>query len=216
MVPAGKLAPCPKSPSTILRRAARYIEWQHGPDPWCLGNFALYFPFRPDAGQHAAPSSGDRDALRRVYDATSAKLFAVCLHIVGDQSAAEDALQNAYIKVWQRSSSFDPARASAMTWLLLVTRGVAIDALRASGRATRNSERHHVQTSAARVQGDLRSAIDECLELLEDASRTAVLDAFFGGYTYDELARREATPLGTMKSRIRRALSRLRMCLDDA
>lgn len=160
--------------------------------------------------------TGDRDALRRVYDFTSAKLFAVCLHIVGDHSAAEDALQNAYIKVWQRSASFDPARASAMTWLLLITRGVAIDALRASGRATRNSERQHAQTSVAPAQADQRSAIEECLELLEDAPRTAVLEAFFGGYTYDELARREATPLGTMKSRIRRALYSLRMCLEDA
>jgi len=77
---------------------------------------------------------GDRVALRTVYRLTSAKLFGICLRILGEQGDAEDVLQEVYVAVWQKAASFDPARASPMTWLIAIARNRAIHRLRASGQ----------------------------------------------------------------------------------
>lgn len=165
----------------------------------------------------ARVARGDRAALRRVYAATSAKLFGICLRFSGDRDAAEDALQESYVKVWRRADRFDPARASAITWLCLIARGTAIDAARASGRVARGMD---VMRDHAEVGGDVspreREALDDCMELLDDGAREHIRSAFFDGYSYDELARHADVPLGTMKSRIRRGLLALRRCLEDA
>src|SRR5438093_3230929 len=78
-------------------------------------------------------AGGDRTALRIVYQDTSAKLFGVCLRILNDRSEAEDVLQEVYLTVWRKAGSFDPARASPISWLIAIARNRAIDRLRASG-----------------------------------------------------------------------------------
>src|SRR5215510_14602187 len=82
-------------------------------------------------------ASGDRAALRLVYQDTSAKLFGVCLRILNDRSEAEDVLQDVYVTVWRKAASFDPARASPITWLVAIARNRAIDRLRASAVSRR-------------------------------------------------------------------------------
>src|SRR5512144_3433235 len=77
-------------------------------------------------------ASGDRAALRVVYQATSAKLFGVCLRILKDRSEAEDVLQEVFVTVWRKAASFDPGKASPITWLVAIARNRAIDRLRAS------------------------------------------------------------------------------------
>src|SRR5215468_6198373 len=77
-------------------------------------------------------AAGDRAALRMVYQDTSAKLFGVCLRILNDRSEAEDVLQDVYVTVWHKAGSFDPGRASPITWLVTIARNRAIDRLRAS------------------------------------------------------------------------------------
>src|SRR6266511_6233037 len=77
-------------------------------------------------------AGGDRGALRIVYQDTSAKLFGVCLRILNDRSEAEDVLQEVYVTVWRKAATFDPARASPITWLVAIARNRAIDKLRAS------------------------------------------------------------------------------------
>lgn len=165
----------------------------------------------------ARVAAGDQAALRRVYAATSARLFGICLRFATDRDGAEDALQETYVKVWRRADRFDPARASAMTWLSLIARGTAIDAARASGRAANGMAtlRDHADLAWSAPDGH-RAALDECLDLLDENARGNIRSAFFDGYSYDELASRAAVPLGTMKSRIRRGLMALRRCLDDA
>src|SRR3954451_22071370 len=81
-------------------------------------------------------AAGDRAALRMVYQDTSAKLFGVCLRILNDRSEAEDVLQDVYVTVWRKAASFDPAKASPITWLVAIARNRAIDKLgsRAAGR----------------------------------------------------------------------------------
>src|SRR6516165_2198520 len=79
----------------------------------------------------AAAGRGDRDALQTVYRLTAAKLFAVCMRILGERSEAEDALQEVYMTVWRKAAAFDPALSNPMTWLIAIARNRAIDRLRA-------------------------------------------------------------------------------------
>src|SRR4030081_4139561 len=85
----------------------------------------------------ARVAGGDRAALQIVYQDTSAKLFGVCLRILNDRSEAEDVLQEVYVTVWRKAASFDPARASPITWMVAIARNRAIDRLRASAVSRR-------------------------------------------------------------------------------
>jgi RNA polymerase sigma-70 factor (ECF subfamily) len=166
--------------------------------------------------------SGSESALEDVYKNTSAKLFGLILRILGDRGEAEDALQEVYVSVWRRAASFDPAKASPITWLAAIARNRAIDRLRASGRprpAEPIEEARDVAEPGADALGQLEAGEDRarlmgCVDELEDRQSSAIRSAFFGGLSYPELAESAAVPLGTMKSWIRRGLLRLRDCLD--
>jgi RNA polymerase sigma factor (sigma-70 family) len=168
-----------------------------------------------------AVAKGDRAALRDVYLRTSAKLLGVCLRILKQKDEAEDVLQEVYITVWNRADRFDPAIASPVTWLAAIARNRAIDRLRARGRRQRET----ALDDAPDIADDTPSALEAmersqsfarlrgCLGALEPRTRKAITEAFYGGVTYAELAERSATPLGTMKSWIRRGLASLKECL---
>ncbi len=176
------------------------------------------------AGRLRAVAAGERAALREVYDLTSAKLFGVCLRILNDRVEAEDVLQDVYVTVWNRAGRFDPERASPITWLATIARNRAIDRLRALApeRARRAEGLDAAERIADEAPGALErlEATDEaarlraCLEGLEEKPRAAILAAFFGGRTYEDLACGAGVPLGTMKSTIRRGLIRLKGCLE--
>jgi RNA polymerase sigma-70 factor (ECF subfamily) len=164
---------------------------------------------------------GSQDALAEVYRRTSAKLFGICLRILGDRSEAEDALQDIYVNVWRKAGSFDPARASPITWLAALARNRSIDRRRARG--TRDMA--PVEDAAELPDGGedaltrLLAAeegghIAACLEELEVRQNGAIRSAFYEGLSYPELAARLAVPLGTVKSWIRRGLLRLKDCLE--
>ncbi|RIX97300.1 sigma-70 family RNA polymerase sigma factor [Aureimonas flava] len=167
-------------------------------------------------------AAGEREALRAVYDLTSAKLFGVALRILDDEAEAEDVLQDVYVTVWNRAGGFDPARASPITWLCTLARNRAIDRLRAlrphRSRADLDAaDRVADETPGAlarlEAEGEARR-LAACLDGLEPRAREAIHAAFFGGRTYEDLARGAGVPLGTMKSVIRRGLIRLRGCLE--
>jgi RNA polymerase sigma-70 factor (ECF subfamily) len=168
----------------------------------------------------AAVSRGDRSALARLYSATSAKLFGVCLRICGERELAEEALQETYLTVWTKAHQFDPARASPITWLVAVARNKALDRLRARPRPAAPLEEAETEPDLAPLPSDTLEASDEhrrlarCLDGLDANHARMVRIAFFNGVTYQELAQRESVPLGTMKSWIRRSLLSLRSCLD--
>ena len=168
-------------------------------------------------------AQGDRTALRTIYDASATKLFAICLRILGDRAEAEDALQDVYINLWRRADRFDAERASAIAWLSSFARNRAIDRLR-SGRVLRQSGPIDEAVGLAdrqplpdrQVESAEESArIHHCLDQLEDQQREPIRRAFFDGLTYAQLATKNNTPLGTMKSRIRRGLARLKACLES-
>jgi RNA polymerase sigma factor (sigma-70 family) len=169
-----------------------------------------------------AVASGDRAAFRLLYGDTAPKLYGVCLRMLKDRETAEDVLQETYATVWAKAGSFDRARAGAMTWLVAVARNKCIDRIRAEGARPRGDG-----VEAALVLADEAPAADalisrgqdyqrlrRCLEELEPRQANAVRTAFFEGLTYEALAHRQGAPVGTMKSWIRRALIKLRGCLE--
>ena len=167
-----------------------------------------------------AVAAGDRDAMQDVYQLTSAKLLGIALHVLRDRDKAEDVLQSVYLTVWQRAVSFDPDRASPITWMATITRNRAIDALR-SERRVPTERLSTVQQAPDPARDALTLASDseeaqrlqDCLETLPGQHSAAIRQAFWGGDTYRILAEQAEVPLPTMKSRIRRALMRLRDCL---
>ncbi|WP_235091109.1 sigma-70 family RNA polymerase sigma factor [Sphingomonas lutea] len=164
---------------------------------------------------------GDRAAFADLYQRTSAKLYGICLRLLGSQAEAQDVLQDVYVTVWQKAHRFDPARASPITWLAVVARNKGIDRLRQRPVQVEELE------AAAGVQDDAPLAFDiidrerdsarltHCLDELEERPRAMIRSAFLDGATYPELAEREGVPLGTMKSWIRRGLQRLKGCLEQ-
>jgi RNA polymerase sigma factor (sigma-70 family) len=165
-------------------------------------------------------ASGDRAALHEVYRRTSAKLYGVCLRIFPEASDAEDALQDAFVNIWAKAGSFDPARASPITWLVTLTRNRAIDRLRASGRrltapieAAHDTADETPDAEACLIAADERARVNRCMETLAQGDAAMIRTAFFEGATYADIAERGRMPLGTVKSRIRRALMKLKACL---
>lgn len=165
-------------------------------------------------------AAGDRAALRRVYDATSAKLFGICLRVVRDHAVAEDVLQEVYVKVWHRAGRFDRDRASPITWLAVLARNSAIDWLRSVERRRETSDDALAAMPDDSVPVDIEleqqqqfSEVVRCLGTLELNQQTSIRAAFFEGLTYVELAERQNVPIGTMKSWIRRGLERMRKCI---
>jgi RNA polymerase sigma-70 factor (ECF subfamily) len=165
---------------------------------------------------------GSREAFEVLYRDTSRKLFGICLRVLPQRSEAEDALQETFTTVWRKAAQFDAARASPISWLAMIARNKAIDHLRA--RPARRmvpielieqvedpgpSPQQHTQTLAD------RSRLDACIQQLESQRRSLICAAFFEGSTYEELAHRIGSPLGSVKSWIRRGLLQLRACLQQ-
>ena len=183
-----------------------------------------------DAARRAALSDallrtgkGDRSAFETVYKATSAKLFGVCLRIFSDRNEAEEALQDAFITIWNRAASFEAGRASPISWLVTVTRNRAIDRLRSKGKAGLASldEAAEVADQTPLADAQLLAKGEDdilhgCIDGLDRRDAHFIRSAFIGGATYADLAAHEGEPLGTVKSRIRRALMKLRTCMEGA
>ena len=169
----------------------------------------------------ARVGEGDRAALHEVYRRTSAKLFGVCLRIFPERADAEDALQDAFVNIWAKAGSFDAARASPITWLVTLTRNRAIDRLRARGKrivapidAAHDVADDAPDAEACLIAGDERARVVQCLDTLAHGDATMIRTAFCDGATYHDIAERASMPLGTVKSRIRRALQKLKACLS--
>jgi RNA polymerase sigma factor (sigma-70 family) len=176
----------------------------------------------PLADLMGAIASGDRAALRQLYQATSAKLFAVCLRILHDRNESEDVLQEVYITIWRRADRFEAGRASVMAWISTIARNRAIDRLRARGPLAYAAQvdEMEIEDGQPGAQSLLEAAqsgeaLQACLEELDARTRTVIRTAFFEGLTYEVLAQRMETPLGTVKSWIRRGLLKLKGCLES-
>jgi RNA polymerase sigma-70 factor (ECF subfamily) len=162
----------------------------------------------------------ERAAFAALYDRTAPQLFGIALRILRQREEAEDVLQEAFVAVWDRAASFDPERGSVMTWLATILRHRAIDRRRRRAHLEDRlgSEEDLLSLTAAATdetdRGAGLAALQKCLGELEEGPRQAVLLAYAYGYTHEELAKRLTTPVGTVKSWVRRSLERLKRCLD--
>lgn len=168
-------------------------------------------------------AEGDEQALERLYRQTSSRLFGICLRLLLDRSDAEDVLQEVYVGIWNRAGQFDANRASAISWLTTIARNKAIDRLRARRASGRHASIDSIDLEAdptaspdalAETAGE-RRRLDHCIERLEPGRKILIRTAFFDGATYQELATRSGTPIGTVKSWIRRGLMQLKVCLEQ-
>jgi RNA polymerase sigma-70 factor, ECF subfamily len=162
----------------------------------------------------------DRLAFRLLYERTSAKLFGVILRILKNRSEAEEAIQEVYVKIWQRADRYVAGATSPISWLVAVARNHALDILRARRPAADDIDAAlEVPDDApsperAAVASEEKSRIEHCLGTLPSDRAEAVRGAYLDGMSYEELATRHAVPLNTMRTWLRRSLIRLRECLS--
>lgn len=167
-----------------------------------------------------ACAAGDRRAFAALYDATSAKLFAVALRILRDRAEAEDAVQEVYARLWRNAGRYDPARGRGMTWAVAVARNHAIDRLRARGPAADHDPAAVEALADPGLRAETRLAamgearrIAACLAALDPARAEALRGAYLEGLSYADLARRHGLPLNTLRTWLRRGLLALKECL---
>lgn len=164
---------------------------------------------------------GDRSAFVSLYQATSPKLFAICLKILRDKMEAEEALQEIYIKVWQRARTFAVSAGKPATWLAAIARNHAIDTIRARKPASDDiDEAYDLVDESIRdpeqqvVLVDEGRRIDDCMRELETVHAQAVRRAYVEGLSYLELADELRVPLNTVRTWLRRSLLKLRECMQ--
>ena len=163
---------------------------------------------------------GDRAAFNALYQATSSKLFGVTMRILSNRQEAEDALQEVYVKVWNRASSFAPGGYSPMAWLVSIARNQSIDVIRQRrGGHVDIEEAFDLADTAplpeqVTVQKSESREIARCLATLEADRANAVRGAYLDGQSYEELAQHYNVPLNTMRTWLRRSLMKLKDCLE--
>jgi RNA polymerase sigma-70 factor (ECF subfamily) len=161
---------------------------------------------------------GDADALGALYDRHASRVLGLTSRILSDRDEAEDVLQEVFLQVWRAPARFDASRGSVLTWLLVVARSRAIDRLRALRRRGRD---RHVDIAAVDVAapGDPEretqtshdaDGVRRVLATLPADQRRALELAYFEGYTQSEIADLTGSPLGTVKTRLRQGMMKLR------
>jgi RNA polymerase sigma-70 factor, ECF subfamily len=161
----------------------------------------------------------DREAFRTLYERTSAKLFGVTLRILRDRGEAEEAIQEVYVKIWQRADRYVVGNTSPISWLVAVARNHSLDILRARRPLSDDIDEAleipdgGLSPEGAALASEERSQIERCLGTLEPDRADAVRGAYLDGYSYEELATRYAVPLNTMRTWLRRSLMKLKDCL---
>ena len=168
----------------------------------------------------SAVALGDQQAYRRLYDATSPKLFAIALRILREESRAEDVLQDSFVNIWNHASDYAQAKSAPTTWMTAIVRNRSLDIVRRTREEPDVDDAlsvNHVDESAAPPrEAEARAeahSIQHCLGELDAEQRQTIALAFFHGLTHSELAEHLRRPLGTVKTHIRRGLLKLKDCL---
>ena len=166
----------------------------------------------------------DRDAaaLRELYEQTASQLLAVLTRILHTRAAAEDALQDVFLRIWQQAGQYEEIKGRAISWMVSIARYRAIDLQRVArpmvvleAAELAGAEQLRIEGPAERAEfGATRDALQHCLELLAQAQRQCVHLAYQHGMTQEQIALAENQPLGTVKTWIRRGLQSLRTCME--
>jgi RNA polymerase sigma-70 factor (ECF subfamily) len=168
----------------------------------------------------------DQQAFAELYERTRAHSWTICRRMLGDEQLAEDAMQDAYVKIWHQAGSYRPHLGDAQAWLATVVRNACRDRLRALSRESAylyRNDRDDAQgdppdvadprTPEAVLDARMSGSVEDCFEQLAARQRDLLTAAYVMGQTHGELARERGLPLGTVKTLIRRAVLALRACL---
>lgn len=186
---------------------------------------------QPAGGEGEEPSDsdllrrmrlGDESALEALYARYGGLVFTLALRIVGDPELAREVLQDTFLRSWNGRETYDSGRGRVPWWLMGIARNRAIDLLRSRPHQARLREQERLRSSThvgeatgpVGVDIALRHAVTQALEGLSGAQREAIELAYYAGLTQAEIAQRLAQPLGTIKSRVREAIERLRTLLE--
>jgi RNA polymerase sigma-70 factor (ECF subfamily) len=164
-------------------------------------------------------AAADQGALAALYDATNRLIYGMSLRILGNPADAEEVTLDIYTQVWRNAASFDDRRGSVVAWLTTMARSRAIDRLRSGVKRSRREESLMEPDSARAVeapaQPGIRREVAAALETLAPEQREAIELAYWYGYSHSELAVRLGQPLGTVKTRIRMGMMKLRSQLGS-
>ncbi len=165
---------------------------------------------------------GDRVAFRALYKITAPKLFGVAMRILRDAQKSADALQEAYLQIWRRAAQYDAEKGAVEAWMVGIVRFRAIDIARRERTRTAymaNDDVDGIENLELLESGnnfpETMIALRECLDKIGGDQRRALLEIHLNGFTGEELAARSQVPLGTIKSRVRRGLQNLRICMEQ-
>lgn len=188
------------------------------------------------SSQHAASNidpkllarvvKGDHQAFSQLYDQSSTLLYTMALRILGNRDEAEELLQDVYLEVWRKVSRYDVGRGTPVAWLVTLTRSRAIDRLRARASRGLNKSTESLDGSSAsqiadrgpnpfdaQADQEIRSLVGGALAALPQAQQHALELAYYEGLSHAEIAARLNQPLGTVKTRIKLGMSKLRESL---
>lgn len=167
----------------------------------------------------AAIADGDRQALRALYDQASPRMLGIAMRMMGRRDLAEEAVQDAFVAVWEAAGRFDASKGKAQAWLSTIVRRKAIDRLRANPWLTKEISEPEDLSVAEYFDGDASKvdamAVRHCMGELGESERRALTLVYYYGLSHRELRVRMNAPLGTVKSWVRRGLLALKKCLEE-
>ncbi|MFT7185699.1 MAG: RNA polymerase sigma factor (sigma-70 family) [Pseudohongiellaceae bacterium] len=169
-------------------------------------------------GLLSATALGDKQAFTNLYDATSGQLFAVSLKMLGRRELAEDALQEAYVKIWHNAAEYQHGKGAVLTWMVSIVRYRALDMLRHQKVRKEEPipEGYEPQESDNQTHGGPqvnKTKLDNCIGELGIQQKQAIHLAYYNGLSHHEVVGYLNLPLGSIKSLIRRGLQKLQRCL---
>ncbi|HEY5463015.1 MAG TPA: sigma-70 family RNA polymerase sigma factor [Hanamia sp.] len=165
--------------------------------------------------------NGDQSAFGYLYDHYSGALMGIIFRMINDRELAEDILQEAFVKIWNNFSSYDSSKGRLYTWMLNITRNLAIDTMRSKGYKKQSK----IQTSENAV-GNISNNFNESerfdglgirkqVTLLKEDQKAIIDLAYFEGFTQNEISQKLGIPLGTVKTRMRSAINELKKVLQN-
>jgi RNA polymerase sigma-70 factor, ECF subfamily len=166
-------------------------------------------------------ATGDRRALEQLYDQFHRLVYSFALKVLRDPHASEEVVQDVFMRIWTQAGKFDPKRGRFSSWLINITRNIAIDRVRSSRLRGMvplvrpdESERDVIDLTVDLADATVTAVhVREALNVLSAEQREALDLAYWHGYTHTEIARRVKVPIGTVKSRLHHALMKLRNVL---